>query len=80
MSHPNDIRITKEQINQLIDLAKEKRFRGTMTLNFDGEGNDPFGMVDVGVKGQMIIEFFHLTKKSPAPLNDKIYSKSIRER
>ncbi len=45
-------------IVELIDKIKERKGRGSITLHFDGQGNDPSPELDLKVKGNEVFELF----------------------
>jgi len=67
-------------ILEIIDKIKEKKGRGSITLHFDGLGNDPSPELDLKVKGNEVFELFagKEVKKSYPDFNQFPLSKGIK--
>ena len=45
-------------IVEIINKIKERKGKGSITLHFDGQGNDPSPELDLKVKGNEVFELF----------------------
>jgi len=69
-------------IVELIDRIKERKGKGSITLHFDGQGNDPSPELDLKVKGNEVFELFggkEVKKPYPELRKENQFSSSKRQ-